>query len=60
LGKTTLLNCLGAAIPGADRVVSCEEVFELRFAAQTRRYCTFLAALRPARITDCERIVGIR
>lgn len=59
-GKTTLLNCLGAAIPGADRVVSCEEVFELRFAAQTRRYCTFLAALRPARITDCERIVGIR
>ncbi|MDQ3165020.1 MAG: Flp pilus assembly complex ATPase component TadA [Actinomycetota bacterium] len=31
-GKTTLLNCLGAAIPGADRVVSCEEVFELRFA----------------------------
>jgi len=31
-GKTTLLNCLAAAIPGADRVISCEEVFELRFA----------------------------
>jgi pilus assembly protein CpaF len=31
-GKTTLLNCLGSAIPGGDRVVSCEEVFELRFA----------------------------
>jgi pilus assembly protein CpaF len=31
-GKTTLLNCLAAAIPGADRVVSAEEVFELRFA----------------------------
>jgi pilus assembly protein CpaF len=30
-GKTTLLNCLAAAIPGGDRVVSAEEVFELRF-----------------------------
>lgn len=30
-GKTTLLNCLAAAIPGGDRVVSVEEVFELRF-----------------------------
>lgn len=42
-GKTTLLNCLAAAIPGTDRVVSCEEVFELRFphpdwvALQTRQ-----------------------
>jgi pilus assembly protein CpaF len=31
LGKTTLLNCLGSAIPGRDRIVSCEEVFELKF-----------------------------
>ncbi len=31
-GKTTMLNCLAAAIPGSERVVSCEEVFELRFA----------------------------
>ncbi|WP_051551411.1 CpaF family protein [Nocardioides sp. URHA0020] len=31
-GKTTMLNCLAAAIPGGDRVVSAEEVFELRFA----------------------------
>ena len=30
-GKTTLLNCLAAAIPGGERVVSSEEVFELRF-----------------------------
>ena len=30
-GKTTLLNCLASAIPGTDRVVSCEEVYELRF-----------------------------
>lgn len=30
-GKTTVLNCLAAAIPGGDRVISCEEVFELRF-----------------------------
>jgi pilus assembly protein CpaF len=42
-GKTTLLNCLAAAIPGADRVVSTEEVFELKFthpdwvAMQTRQ-----------------------
>ena len=30
-GKTTLLNCLAAAIPGGERVVSAEEVFEIRF-----------------------------
>jgi pilus assembly protein CpaF len=31
-GKTTLLNCLGSAIPGSERVISCEEVFELDLA----------------------------
>jgi pilus assembly protein CpaF len=31
-GKTTLLNCLAAAIPGSDRIVSAEEVRELRVA----------------------------
>ncbi len=30
-GKTTMLNCLAAAIPGGDRVISAEEVWELRF-----------------------------
>lgn len=30
-GKTTLLNCLAAAIPGGERVISAEEVFELQF-----------------------------
>ncbi|MEO6713890.1 MAG: ATPase, T2SS/T4P/T4SS family [Mycobacteriales bacterium] len=29
-GKTTLLNCIAAAIPARERVVTCEEVFELR------------------------------
>jgi pilus assembly protein CpaF len=29
-GKTTLLNCLSAAVPGVERVITCEEVFELR------------------------------
>lgn len=29
-GKTTLLNCLAGAIPAGERVISCEEVFELQ------------------------------
>jgi pilus assembly protein CpaF len=29
-GKTTLLNCLAAAIPARERVITCEEVFEIR------------------------------
>lgn len=28
-GKTTLLGCLGACIPAHERVVTCEEVFEV-------------------------------
>lgn len=42
-GKTTMLNCLAAAIPGGDRVITAEEVYELRFnhpdwvALQTRQ-----------------------
>lgn len=31
-GKTTMLNCLGAAIPARQRVITCEEVFELQVA----------------------------
>jgi len=33
-GKTTFLNCLASSIPGGERVVSAEEVFELRFRQQ--------------------------
>jgi pilus assembly protein CpaF len=29
-GKTTLLNCLAASIPSRERVITCEEVFELK------------------------------
>lgn len=29
-GKTTLLNCLASAIPGTQRIISAEEVFELQ------------------------------
>jgi len=42
-GKTTMLNCLATAIPGSERVISAEEVWELRFphpdwvAMQTRQ-----------------------
>ncbi len=42
-GKTTMLNCLAASIPGGQRVISVEEVFELDFdhpdwvALQTRQ-----------------------
>ena len=42
-GKTTLLNTLAAAVPGGERIISAEEVFELRFphpdwvAMQTRQ-----------------------
>ncbi|MGH2755829.1 MAG: CpaF family protein [Actinomycetota bacterium] len=42
-GKTTLLNCLASAIPARQRIITCEEVFELRIplpdvvALQTRQ-----------------------
>lgn len=29
-GKTTLLNCLASVIPARERVITCEEVFELQ------------------------------
>ncbi|GEL95459.1 CpaF family protein [Cellulomonas composti] len=33
-GKTTMLNALAGAIPVRERVITCEEVFELRLAAR--------------------------
>ena len=42
-GKTTMLNCLVSSIPARERVITCEEVFELRLpladvvAMQTRQ-----------------------
>ncbi|SDQ08522.1 CpaF family protein [Quadrisphaera sp. DSM 44207] len=29
-GKTTMLNCLAASVPARERVITCEEVFELK------------------------------
>src|SRR3954454_20928435 len=29
-GKTTMLNALAGSIPGSERVISCEEVFEIK------------------------------
>ena len=56
-GKTTLLNCLGSAIPGRDRIVSCEEVFELKFshpegtgAVSLRQLVTESLRMRPSRL----------
>ncbi len=36
-GKTTLLNCLAAPIPPRERVITCEEVFELHTQHGPRR-----------------------
>ncbi len=33
-GKTTLLNCLAGAVDSRERIITCEEVFELRIAAR--------------------------
>jgi pilus assembly protein CpaF len=33
-GKTTMLNCLLGAVPSRERVITCEEVFELRVPAR--------------------------
>jgi pilus assembly protein CpaF len=33
-GKTTMLNSLAGAIPARERVITCEEVFELRLVAR--------------------------
>lgn len=33
-GKTTLLNCLAGSIDSRERIITCEEVFELRIAAR--------------------------
>jgi pilus assembly protein CpaF len=43
-GKTTMLNCLTAAVPARERVITCEEVFEL---LDARRHVTRAAHLDP-------------
>lgn len=44
-GKTTLLNCMGASIPPLERVVTCEEVFELKIPI---RDCVGLQCRQPS------------
>jgi pilus assembly protein CpaF len=43
-GKTTMLNCLTAAVPARERVITCEEVFEL---LDARLHVTRAAHLDP-------------
>ncbi|WP_284291122.1 ATPase, T2SS/T4P/T4SS family, partial [Luteimicrobium album] len=33
-GKTTMLNALAGSVPATQRIITCEEVFELRIAAR--------------------------
>jgi hypothetical protein len=50
--QTTLLNCLAAAMPGAERIVSAEEVFELEFVQAVARAATGARAARDASRMD--------
>jgi pilus assembly protein CpaF len=45
MGKTTMLNCLAAAIPPKERVITCEEVFELKIPL---RDCVGLQCRQPS------------
>jgi pilus assembly protein CpaF len=44
-GKTTLLNCLIGAIPPQERIITCEEVFELRVSL---RDCVAMQCRQPS------------
>ena len=48
-GKTTLLNCLAAAVPPQERVVTCEEVFELKIPSRTSWRCSAVSPASRAR-----------
>ena len=50
-GKTTMLNCLASAIPPRERVVSCEEVFELSKTHLPLRKCGGRANAAPEQRT---------
>ncbi len=44
-GKTTLLNCLIGAVPPQERIITCEEVFELRVSL---RDCVSMQCRQPS------------
>jgi pilus assembly protein CpaF len=44
-GKTTLLNCLIGAVPAQERIITCEEVFELRVSL---RDCVAMQCRQPS------------
>ena len=51
-GKTTLLNCLAAAIPPRERVVTVEEVFELKVPLRMRPSRIIVGEVRQAESLD--------
>ncbi len=51
-GKTTMLNCLTAAVPARERVITCEEVFELPLPAMVHTCAPLSTSGSPSTATE--------